>query len=469
MPKQRRSLRRWIVPIGLLVLIVFPFGAVRYIEKESDQAWGEFVEKWEAKGEQFELVHHLPPRIPDAENLARHPLLVSAVEAGSSGSSLLDKLEPTSLPGWSQDAYSRYLSDFEEPLSTSILRTFGLPAGTSPTELRAHLGDSYRRWSANLDLLAQAVRERAHLWFEMDWAKVFLEEDGMPDFEPYHQLGKALLTRAAIRRGLQDAPGTLEDLVATLRIAQAYSDIPLLLTLVYQTSLHASFLDELRATLRDRLFDRAQLAELSTTMGEAPSSTGCFLRALRMERAMFLSFLDTVEESDDPELLSNLAGTERTTGIRRSLTKSWMSASRLTLCQDLQELFLGNGGNYDDLAPWEDAMIRRLDDKGDRFIAPLGHFTLTMVRMGGGLGGTTMITEADLNRARIAVALEGAHLETGSYPSDLKQLVPTFLPALPTPTDRALPVDYARLPDGSWRLRLLIPDSPHPEYDWTSK
>lgn len=464
MATPRKALRRWMVPLGLLILIVLPFLGARFLKKQSDQAWQEFASKWETRGEQFELSHYAPPAIPDSENLARHPALSTFVAEADEERGWLEVL-PKTLPGWNHDRYLEYLSDLGEGKVSSIYSSFGLPPDTTSHDFRIHLGGPYQSWSATLDPLAEAVREREHLWYDLDWSRFFVDVE-MPKFSPFFKLGKALLARAGIRRGLHESNAVLADFDTTVQISRAYTDVPLLISLVFQADLHATLLDELRSGLRERLFDADQLAQLADTLEQAPSLQVGFRNSLRMERALILAFFEAVESSDDPALLSALPSTKSSSGIRGKLTRMWMNANRLALCQNQQELFLSKGGQLAHLKPWETARQYRLDDSGDRFLAPLAHFALSNFGLGGGIGEVMFVTDAHLQRARLAVALERFHHAQSGYPSALGELVPTYLPVLPI-LDPSITIDYASLPDGSWRLRQTVL-SQAPD-DWTSK
>lgn len=462
MANSRRAWKRWLVPIGLLILISAPFVIVGQVQKKSDRAWMEFVAKWKAEGEKFDLQRYLPRPVADADNLARHPVMASFLEAHD-GEKDWRQVLPSELPGWNEEAYLEYLEKVAGESRTPIVRSFGLRPDTTPDGFITHLGEGYQRWSATLDTYGQSVRERGHLWYDIDWAGIFVKVE-MPDFTPYSNLAKAFLLRAAIRRSLRDQEGALADLASALLISQAYEDIPLLLSLVLQAGIHASLLDELRACLQTDFFNTPQLVKLGHLLEEAPNLPGGFRKALRTERALVLAFFEAVEVSDDPDLLKGLPNLKNTGGFRSKLNKKWMNANRLALCQDQQELFLGRGGQLADLEDWQNAMRVRLADGGDEFISPLGHLALAMFQIDAGFGAVMFSTDADLHRTRIAVALKQAQLET--HPEKIEDLVPEFLSSMPS-LDPSVQIEYAVLPDGSWRLRNVILDQ-EPD-DWISK
>ena len=66
--------------------------------------------------------------------------------------------------------------------------------------------------------------------------------------------------------------------------------------------------------------------------------------------------------------------------------------------------------------------------------------------------------EANIAVLRTGIALERHHLKHGGYPLSLRDLVPAYLPALPTdPFDRK-PLRYQRMPDGSPRVWSIDAD-----------
>ncbi len=451
--KQPGSQRRWMIPAGLLLLIITPFLIVFSIEKKCGAAWEEFLTKWQSSGEKFALQHHLPTPVPDSENLALHPALVPFLETQDPTIDWRQAL-PGDLPGWSENAYLRYLADLSEGKATNIFPSLGL-LPCSPAEFRNHLGRPYREWSAQLDHYEQAIRERAYLAYELDWSRLFIDHE-LPDLSAYSNLGKAFLARAAIRRGLREARGSLEDLSTTMRLARCYDRLPLLLSHVLQTGLLTSLLDELRAGLEERFFDQSHLEQISALLESAPSLPANYLAGLRFERALMLEFFNVVESSDNADLLPSLSSNKQSGVIRHALNRRWMNASRLALCEDQQELFLGPGPKLANVDHWHSALDLRLTDSWERFVAPLGHETLISVQMGTALAKTVIIADATLQRTHLAVALSRYRADRGRFPDQLKDLLPDYLPSLPE-FDPSIDLDYQIMPRGRWCLSLQVP------------
>lgn len=66
--------------------------------------------------------------------------------------------------------------------------------------------------------------------------------------------------------------------------------------------------------------------------------------------------------------------------------------------------------------------------------------------------------EASIAVLRTGIALERHHLKHGTYPSDLQDLVPGYLPALLTDPFDGKPLRYQRMPDGSPRVWSIDAD-----------
>ena len=109
-----------------------------------------------------------------------------------------------------EDRYLEYLVALSEQSPTSLLSVFQLDPSMSPNDFQKVLGEPYLRWGSELDGYAAALRERQKLYYDLEWARIFVDE-AMPDFTPYSNLGKAFLARAAIRRALRDFEGLLDD------------------------------------------------------------------------------------------------------------------------------------------------------------------------------------------------------------------------------------------------------------------
>jgi len=450
-------------PTGLLLLIITPFLIVLSIEKKTTAAWDAFLIKWESSGEKFGLHHHLPAPVPASDNLALHPALGPFLKTQDPDMDWRQAL-PADLPGWKENAYLLYLKELSEGKATSIFPSFGLDP-CSPLEFRSHLGRPYQEWSTLMDRYGQAVRERRYLAYELDWSRLFIDQD-LPDVSAYSRLGKAFLARAAIRRGLGEAGSSREDLSTAMRLARSYDRLPLLLCQVLQTGLLTSLLDEIRAGLDERFFDQTRLGEIAALLEEAPTLPDNYLAGLRFERALILELLNVVEASGDPDVLPNPSASRQGGAIRHALNRCWMNANRLALCEDQQELFLGPGARLADVDRWQTSLSLRLADRWGQFIAPLGHEGLVSAQLGTGLAWTLFTADATLHRTRMAVALSRYEAEHGAFPPRLGDLLPTYLPSLPE-LDAGIKLRYQLLPNGGWRLSLQVLDRGRD--DWESR
>ena len=273
-----------------------------------------------------------------------------------------------------------------------------------------------------MDRYGQAVQERRYLAYELDWSRLFIDQD-LPDVSAYSRLGKAFLARAAIRRALGEAGSSREDLSTAMRLARSYDRLPLLLCQVLQTGLLTSLLDEIRAGLDERFFDQTRLGEIADLLEEAPTLPGNYLAGLRFERALILELLTVVEASGDPGVLPNPSASRQGGAIRHALYRRLMNANRLALCEDQQELFLGPGARLADVDRWQTSLSLRLADRWGQFIAPLGHEGLVSAQLGTGLAWTLFTADATLHRTRMAVALSRYEAEHGAFPPRLGDLL----------------------------------------------
>jgi tetratricopeptide (TPR) repeat protein len=71
-----RSLKRCLLALAVLITLVMTF----YAEENwrGKRAWENFRREWEAKGEKFELSAFAPPAVPDEQNFAMAPMVVSS-------------------------------------------------------------------------------------------------------------------------------------------------------------------------------------------------------------------------------------------------------------------------------------------------------------------------------------------------------------------------------------------------------
>ena len=88
-----RSLKRCLLALAVLIALVVTF----YAEENwrGKRAWENFRREWEAKGEKFELSAFAPPAVPDEQNFALAPVVVSSYAGKMNHRIEADGLTPT--------------------------------------------------------------------------------------------------------------------------------------------------------------------------------------------------------------------------------------------------------------------------------------------------------------------------------------------------------------------------------------
>ena len=88
-----RSLKRCLLALAVLIALMVTF----YAEENwrGKRAWENYRREWEAKGEKFELSAFAPPAVPDEQNFALAPVVVSSYAGKMNHRIEADGLTPT--------------------------------------------------------------------------------------------------------------------------------------------------------------------------------------------------------------------------------------------------------------------------------------------------------------------------------------------------------------------------------------
>lgn len=458
-PNWRLMLRfaLWLMAIGGgMVVLVVGYYAVQNWNLQRN--WKKFQAEVQQRGDRPDFPLVQPTRVPEAENLAMHPVFQQSLrEVQSFGGQTLGSLvfRLSNL----QDPYQRWPTDATAPWPTR--KFFPLDEHARWIESSRKFGVSTNRAEMATAMLADLAKYREALSEFAEAAKLpYYQTRTNCDVETVIRSDQpesvllervhfifALRASAALATGDHDAAAV--DVLTGLRLAR----------LARQTL-------DARAALRQQILLVRTLQPLWEGM--------CEQRWTATELTQFES-----------ELRRFTLLTDYTNDVRRVVQAHLQLWSRFPdLPSHLRQIPSSNGNSYSTRSHWQhepgnwwyercrllhaagERAIAKLDiengwaslDRGTDYLhdLPLNDdvFTLLQPYPWNNPRPTTLaFAQAALNQALIACALERYRLARGSYPEKLSQLVSEYLPEIPPDPVARRPMSYERNPAGRYTLR----------------
>jgi hypothetical protein len=281
----------------------------------------------------------------------------------------------------------------------------------------------------------------------------------LPHLAHAKSLALLLQLRSAALLAAGDPQSAASDLDLAFRIADSFGQEPILVSQLIRVACFNISLQPLKEGLARRQFSDAQLAALENRLGQVDLLSGYEL-SMRAERAFQTWWLakprsqwkEIAEYYGDPDRVQLSAKLDL---LLRFAPAGWAYRNLLVYCewQDKHAI------------PLVDVATRRAHpqkaSEARRAFADLnGRFTLLTRLWYSGRQDNDLdnaarriaYTQAQLDEARLACALERYRLARGAYPETLDALVPQFIAALPHDLITGQPLKYRRTDDGRFLL-----------------
>jgi hypothetical protein len=395
------------------------------------RAWLKFKAEWEAKGEVFDAVGVIPPKVPDNQNFAATPLFAAlfdyeyAPSVIYNNSNALLRSRSVVLSG---NGKAPRISD---------------RAAGKPTDLgawRAYLSSNSATLNPDQRLVTSSATNAEDLMRALakfdETLKELHDAASRPDSVfpvHYHENISALLPHLAVLRSVSDivrlravaqweqgrAAEAFSDLKLAFRLGESLKAEPLLVSQLVRFSLLESALDTVWETL-GRWSDE-QLVELQRIVS-AIEVLDDYPRSIRGERALINDVFVRMRQGEHfPDDLGRIA---------RHAPSGFLYHNQLALNRLHQKY---------SFAP-VDLEQRRVDPKA-AFVMdevpelkrrhPYRIFVQLLFPALGKAVQRFAKTQTDLDLAKLACALERYRRANGTYPKELEALVPHFVERLP--------------------------------------
>jgi hypothetical protein len=470
---QPAPVRRWWRPTGrrLLRFAIFSVSAATaivvavlcfygYHNWKSRRAWSAFQKQLRQSNESLDLAALLPGRVPTDQNFASTPAFTRWARPGKNDGVMrqlqenLRQFDPSYYPysavgaagiEWTRQGYAALQS-----YAAQIVPEAEWPASATRAQYAELIIKSLKPSEANLQALAVAARMA---WFQTGTNRnpgTVLQMAG-PEKDALQRLHLALQIRALAFLALTNANAeAAEDVMTGFDLARLARQIPDTRSVLRTQTMLSRSLQPLWEGMVQRRWTAAQLAGFQDKLSQfnlLADYTNTVHRAVVAHMAVW-------QENANRKAPRELNGEERL------YKEAWFVQPRAWWLENCIDLYRAG---EDAIAAVDVAggHVRIDQSVGDFGGMGLDSETSTLLQQpwwAGASPSLTVFAQTAVNQAIIACALERFRLENGSYPRNLDELIPRYLPSIPNDVVRGHPMFYQTTTNGLFILRSVGPN-----------
>jgi len=496
---------RFLKRIGLAVVILVALISLAFVIEGIRAAWA-----WQAveahlkqRGEPLNFEELVGPRVPDAQNFARHPLMDGLLshtatndakgrptfqwtgqrkiaelqealrfpeppsDEPKSGKRLrrtgpdLESLASLLKTGTHREKRTVYDPGRTEPRETNDLVHLPIPPAGMPTAQAVLYAFEGRR--AVLDQITEATR-RPRAQYDLRYA------DGpnalLPHLAIHKSMAGKLRTRSAARVAAGDTAGAAEDIDTILRLAELTGEDPTLIGYLVRVAIQSIAFSAFWDGTAQHAWSDAQLAAFQQRF-EGLKQRDSLVKAFRGERLFGKTTFELMREGRlDPDTLGAMESDESGNSFGWGLVpRAWLLQNQAYHSKVLDQVV----GALQRCDPergiaakgsiWETERVEQtVFDTANRRFHPYRILTHMLLP---GLAKVHAKADRSLTTSRLAITVAGLErhrLATGSYPKALGDLVPKWVPAVPLDPMDGQPLRYRLNGDGSFTVYGVGPN-----------
>ena len=494
---------RFLKRLGLAVVILVALISVTFVIEGTRAAWAwqEVEAHLKQRGEPLNFEELVGPRVPDAQNFARHPLMDGLLSHTATNdakgrptfqwtgqrkiSELYEALRfpepPSDEPkdgkrlrrtgpdlealasllktGTHREKRTVYDPGRSEPRETNDLVHLPIPPAGMPAAQAVLYAFEGRR--AVLDQITEAAR-RPRAQYDLRYA------DGpnalLPHLAIHKSMAGKLRTRSAARVAAGDTAGAADDIDTILRLAELTGEDPVLIGYLVRVAIQSSAFSAFWAGTSQHAWSDAQLAAFQQRF-EGLKQRDSLVKAFRGERLFGKTCFELMRQGRlNPETLGAVdGGGDGFSG--GAMPKAWLLQNQAYHSRVMDQVVDAlqrcdpERGIAAKGSIWETERIdQTLFDTANRRFHPYRILTHMLLP---GLAKVDAKADRSLTTSRLAITVAGLErhrLATGSYPKALGDLVPKWVPAVPLDPMDGQPLRYRLNADGSFTVYGVGPN-----------
>ena len=494
---------RFLKRLGLAVVVLVALISVAFVIEgiRAAWAWQEVEAHLKHRGEPLNFKELVGPRVPDAQNFARHPLMDGLLSHTATNdakgrptfqwtgqrkiSELYEALRfpepPSDEPkdgkrlrrtgpdlealasllktGTHREKRTVYDPGRSEPRETNDLIHLPIPPAGMPAAQAVLYAFEGRR--AVLDQITEAAR-RPRAQYDLRYA------DGpnalLPHLAIHKSMAGKLRTRSAARVAAGDTAGAADDIDTILRLAELTGEDPVLIGYLVRVAIQSSAFSAFWAGTSQHAWSDAQLAAFQQRF-EGLKQRDSLVKAFRGERLFGKTCFELMRQGRlNPETLGAVdGGGDGFSG--GAMPKAWLLQNQAYHSRVMDQVVDAlqrcdpERGIAAKGSIWETERIdQTVFDTANRRFHPYRILTHMLLP---GLAKVDAKADRSLTTSRLAITVAGLErhrLATGSYPKALGDLVPKWVPAVPLDPMDGQPLRYRLNADGSFTVYGVGPN-----------
>lgn len=467
----------WLACLVLLVVMIY-LG----LNQGGNSAWDNYRRQWEAKGERFDFASFVPKPVPDDQNFALAPIVVSsyAQELDQTGhqiippnTNIVNRLDletyndrglvrmPTNGTGSWTRGMTVDLQAWQNYYRALATKTNAFPVPPQPQSPAADVLLALGKYDSAIEALRRAglrPASRFPLNYDTDPPTLIL----LPQLSVLKNCSQVLQLRALAELQNGQTEDALDDIKLILRLTESVHTEPFLISHLVRIAMVQMAMQPVWEGLVERKWSDAQLAELDRELAGLDFLAD-YEFSLRAERALSIASVEHLRRKRDFDRMLNVddtAGSDQDRGgsflghmAFRLIPGSVFYRNELAIARMNQQYLLPIVSTEQHIASPEAA--RHADSAIEEMRA---HWTPNNVLAAMMLPALTATVkkyayaQCSVDLARIACALERYRLAQGKFPESLDALSPAFLQKVPHDLINGQPLHYQRTDNDQFLL-----------------
>ena len=443
-------------------------------------AWQKFKQAWEAKGEKFDMADVTPPPVPEDQNFALTPIVVSSYEATLDkaghevrprNTNVVDRLSMITwrdnhwakIPqsdGWQASKKSdlkAWQAYFRSPPPTNSVETNSFPVAPLPQSPADDILLALSKYDSAIEEIRQAS-QLPYSRFPLTYNKENPADILLPHLAALKSCAQALNLRALAELQNGQSGKALADVKLSLRLVDSIHTEPFLISHLVRIAILQNALQSVWEGLAEHWWSEEQLGALDAELAKLDFLADYKL-GMRGESGLQGGIIECLHQH--PEQMMDISRDNYNSRkmpfpariIWQMIPSGWFDQNRLRCARMMVEFFIPLADeNQRTISP---ALTRRANAAFEADIKHRSLYNILERMLLPALGNAVekfARAQTSADSARTAIALERYRLAHVEYPELLDVLVPQFIAKLPHDVINGQPLHYRRTSDGQFVL-----------------